>query len=181
MLKRPSSRRKGHSEQIALNLVPVLDTLVTLIAFLLFTMSFLNLVTIESPVPRSSSEELEQKLLEKPLQLTLTLRDNEAEIWSPFEKIPTSKIPNASPGQPDLRNIHETLVQIKKRFPTETHIVIVPSASLNYDTLIAVMDNMRGFEPTDSPVFAKNPKTGIEEQTKTLFPDVIFGNLLGES
>jgi biopolymer transport protein ExbD len=180
VLKRPTSRRKGEAKQIELNLVPVLDTLVTLISFLLFTMSFLNVVGIESQAPIASSEETQAKLKEKPLQLTLSLRENECEIWSPFEKIAPRKVPNLGTLQPDLKAIHEALLDVKKQFPGETHVVLVPEASVNYDTLIAVMDAARGMDPTDAPIFAKNPKTGIDEQTKLLFPDVVFGNLLGE-
>jgi biopolymer transport protein ExbD len=181
VLKRPSSRRKGSREQITLNLVPILDTMVALIGFMLFTTSFLTIVAIESPFPQASTQEVEQKLLEKPLQLTVTMRDKEAEIWSPFERIATKTIPNVAVGQPDTRAIHDALIEIKKQFPGETHIVIVPQAGMNYDILITVMDAMRTLEPTDPPIFAKNAKTGIDEQTKILFPDVIFGNLLGDS
>lgn len=181
MLKRPTSRRKGHSGQIELNLVPILDTLVTLIAFLLFTMTFLNIVGIESPFPIASSEETEQKLKDKPLQLTVTLRDKEAEIWSPFEKITAKTIPNTGAGQPDLKAIHEALIEVKKQFPAETHVVIVPTPGTNYDTLIAVMDSMRVLDPTDTPIIVHNEKTNLDEQSKLLFPDVIFGNLLGDN
>ena len=46
----------------------------------------------------------------------------------------------------------------------------------------AILQSMRrrGIEPTDPPIFAKNAQTGLDEAVKTLFPDVIFGNLLGE-
>jgi biopolymer transport protein ExbD len=181
VLKRPSSRRKGQSEQIALNLVPIIDTMVTLIGFILFTTSFLTIVAIESPFPQTSTQELEQKLKEKPLQLTLSLREKEAEIWSPFEKIKSKIIPNISPGQPDIKLIHDALIDIKKQFPQETHVVMVPMAGMNYDLLITLMDSMRMVDPTDPPIIAKNEKTGVDEQTKTLFPDVIFGNLLGDT
>lgn len=181
MLRRPTSRRKGHADQIELNLVPMLDTFVTLIAFLLFTMTFLNIVGIESPFPIASSEEVEQKLKEKPLQLTVSLRENETSIWSPFEKIPTKTIPNPAPGLPDIRAIHEALIDVKKQFPAETRVVFVPISSTNYDTIVALMDSIRGVEPTDPPIFMKNAQTGLDEQIKLLFPEVIFGNLLGDS
>jgi biopolymer transport protein ExbD len=180
VLKRPTSRRKGHSGQIELNLVPILDTLVALIAFLLFTMTFLNIVGIESPFPIAGKEEVEQKLKEKPLQLTVSLRDNDAEIWSPFERIASKTIPNPAPNVYDLHAIHEALIEVKKQFASETHVVVVPTPSTNYDTLVAVMDTLRGVEPTDPPIFVKDPKTGLDVQTKVLFPDVIFGNLLGD-
>lgn len=181
MFKRPTSRRKTESREISLNLVPILDAMVTLIGFLLFSMSFMALASIESPFPQASREDIETKLKEKPLQLTLTLRDNEAEIWSPFDRIPSRKIPNASAGQPDIKAIHDSLVGIKQQFPTETKLVFVPAAGASYDTLISVMDSVRMVEDSDTPIYRKNPATGNDEAVKTLFPEVIFGNLLGDS
>lgn len=180
MLKRPSARRKAPPRQIELNLVPILDTLVTLIAFLLFTMSFLSLVTIESPAPIVSPEDVKQKLKEPPLQLTLTLRENELELWSPFEKIQPQKIPFLEAGKPDIKTLHEALVDIKNRFPTEKQIVFVPHPSTSYDILIATMDSVRTIEPTDPSVYVKNEATGTDELATQLFPEVIFGNILGD-
>ena len=181
MFKRPSSRRKSKRSEIILNLVPVLDAMVTLISFLLFSMSFFIVVTIESPFPQASQKDVEQKLKEKPLQLTVTLRENQAEVWSPFERIRPKTIPNTAEKLPDIKTIHETLVSVKQQFPLESKIVFVPFSSVNYDTMIAVMDSMRTLEPSDPPVFVKNSTTGIDESVKTLFPEVIFGNLLGDS
>lgn len=179
MLKRPSSRRKTRSSVVALNLVPILDTLVTLVAFLLFTMTFLALVQIESPFPQASTEESEQHLKENPLQLTLTIRETEVEIWSPFDVIPSARISNPSIGMPDLRAIHEALLGIKQRFPNESKVVIVPHASTTYDTLVSIMDTSRLITPTDPPIYRRNPATGNDELVKALFPQIIFGNLLG--
>ena len=87
----------------------------------------------------------------------------------------------AAAGQPDLKAIHEALIDVKKQFPNEGKVIIVPTPGTNYDLLIAVMDTLRGLEPTDPPIFVKNAQTGLDEQAKLLFPDVIFGNLLGDS
>lgn len=181
MLQRPSARRKTASEGIALNLVPILDTMVTLIGFLLFTTSFLAIVAIESPFPQINPSQLPEQLKEKPLQLTLTLGEKESEIWSPFERIPTQKIAHSEDGHPDLKKIHEALLEVKKQFPIENKIIIVPTASTAYDTLVAIMDSVRKIETTDAPIFVKNEKTGTDEAIKGLFPEVIFGNLLGDS
>lgn len=181
MLKRPSSRRKSSREPIRLNLVPILDAMVVLIGFLLFTTSFLAIVSIESPFPTASPEQNQEKIRQRPLQLTLTLRDKEVEIWSPFGKIKATTIPNVLPGQPDINKIHETLVAVKQQFPAETKIVLVPTRETDYDTLIQVMDGIRQMEKSDPPLFAKNALTGNDEPVKMLFPEVIFGNLLGDS
>lgn len=183
MLKRPStsSRLKGGQSQIQLNLIPILDTMVTLIAFLLFTMSFLSIVSIESPFPVASPEQVQQKLKERPLQLTVTIRESDTEIWSPFGLIEARKIPNPSAGQPDVQALHQALVEVKQKFPTESQIVIVPQGGITYDTLVASMDSMRMLDATDPPLFVKNPATGNDDAVKSLFPEIVFGNLLGDS
>ncbi len=181
MLKRPTSRRKSHQAGIEINLVPILDTMVTLIGFLLFTTSFITLVSIESPLPQSSPDEIKEKIKEKPLQLTLTLRDQDVAIWSPFSKIPPKSVPNAQDGKPDTKAIHEALLEVKKQFPTENTVVIVPRHSVLYDTLMALMDTARTIEPTDTPIYFKNAETGNDEPLKLLFPKIVFGNLLEDT
>jgi biopolymer transport protein ExbD len=181
LFKRPSSRRKSGTEEIDVNLVPILDTMVTLIGFLLFTTSFLSLVSIESLLPQASPDEVEEKIKEKPLQLTLTVRPKEIEIWSPFGKIPSKTISNTPDGTFDTKNIHDFLVEVKKQFPKEINIVLVPTSSTEYDRLILLMDSLRTMEPSDPPIYVKNEKTGLDEPIKSLFPKIVFGNLLGES
>jgi biopolymer transport protein ExbD len=180
LFKQPSSRRKSNKEQIELNLVPILDTMVALISFLLFTTSFIAIVSMQSPFPEISREDVQKKLTQKPLQLTVTLREREVELWSPFERIPAHTIPNGPNGQVDLKALHDATVAVKQKFPAETQVVLVPYAGASYDTLVAVMDSIRLSDPGDPPVFSVNPKTGVNEAIKTLFPDVIFGNLLGD-
>ncbi len=179
MLSRPSLRRRTENGDIILNLVPILDAMVTLIAFLLYTMSFLALVSIETPFPEASKEVNQELIEKKPLQLTLTVRENELELWSPFEKIEKQTLPFTEPGKPDTAALHSALIEIKKAHPDETKIVFAPNAGVNYDTLINLMDASRTLDPTDPPLFKTNAETGTDEAIKTLFPEIIFGNLLG--
>lgn len=181
MLKRPSARRKSHTEGIELNLVPILDAMVTLIGFMLFTTSFLALVHIESPLPQASPEAVLDQSKEKPLQLTLTVKEKEVEIWSPFNRIQTKSIPNNAEGKPDSKAIHEALLEIKKKFPAESSLVLMPTQSAPYDLLVELMDTARGIDPTDPTIYVKNEKTGVDEPIKSLFPKIVFGNLLGDS
>ncbi len=180
MLKRPSSRRRSAPSEVAINLVPMLDALVTLIGFLLFSMSFLALVTIETPIPQISESDVQKKITEKPLQLTVTLRDKETEIWSPFQRIQSQTIAHNSEGLPDTAAIHAAMIEIKRQFINENKVVFVPAASTSYDILVAVMDALRVLEPTDPALFKTNERTGIDEPVKVLFSEVVFGNLLGE-
>lgn len=183
MLKRPSARRKSHQESAELPLVPILDTMVTLIGFLLFTTSFIGIVSIESPLPQASPEEVQSQIenKEKPLQLTLSMREKDIEIWSPFQKIEPRVVVNTPTGDPDTQAIHAALLEIKKLFPKEVSVVLVPTQNTPYDRLVSLMDSVRVLEPTDPPLYLKNETTGLDETLKTLFPKVIFGNLLEEN
>lgn len=163
------------------NLVPMLDALITMIAFLLYTMTMLALVTIESPAPVSSTAENEKQLKTRPLQLTLTLSTDYAELWSPFELIQPKKLAYTPDGQPDVNLIHQAIVEVKQKFQTETKLVLVPHNGITYDTIVAVMDAVRKAEPTDPSLFRKNPQTGTDEPVTDLFPEIIFGNLLGDT
>ncbi len=177
-LKRPTSRRKSSQDGITLNLVPILDAMVTLIAFLLFSMAIFAVVTIETEFPQVSSM-YEKPPKQKPLQLTLSFDKNTVEIWSAFNLIKATKIPNEKQGEPNFLAIHEALVNIKQQFPYEDRIVLSPFGGASYDVLISLMDTVRILEKTDPPIFAKNKETGMDEPQKMLFPQIVFGNLLG--
>ena len=179
MLKRPSSRRRSTHAEIQLNLVPMLDALVTMIAFLMYTMAFLSLTMMESPLPIVSSEENQIQLKERPLQLTLTVNDQNLLLWSPFDLIPQQAIPNKQDGTADTLKLHEALIGIKQKFPTEKKIIFVPKSNTSYDTIVMVLDAARVFDKTDPVISVVNEKTKVQEQVKEFFPDVIFGNLLG--
>ncbi len=162
-----------------MNLVPMLDALVTMIAFLMYTMAFLSLTMIESPLPMVSSEQNQVQLKERPLQLTITVNDKDLLIWSPFDLIPQMHIPNRDDGTPDVLKLHEAVIGIKQKFPTETKLVLVPKGATSYDTIVMVLDAARSLDKTDPPIVLINPQTKVQEEAKVLFPEVIFGNLLG--
>lgn len=180
MLARPSGRRRSAPQEVIVNLVPMMDALVTMIAFLMYTMAFLQLTMIESPLPLVSPEQNTSKLKERPLQLTLTVKDSSVLLWSPFDLVPQLEIQNQADGNPDFYKIHESLLEIKKKFPKENKIILVPKGVTSYDSIIATLDAVRNFEKTDLPIVFENPDTKVQEQAKTLFDDVIFGNLLGD-
>jgi biopolymer transport protein ExbD len=179
MLKRPSSRRRTNPQEVQLNLVPMLDALVTMIAFLMYTMAFMSLTMIESPLPIVSSSQNQSQLKERPLQLTITFNEKDTLLWSPFDMIPQQSIPNHPDGSIDALKLHEVVIGIKQKFPTETKIIFVPKGNTSYDTIVIASDAVRAFDKTDPVISVPNPTTGVQEQAKQLFGEVVFGNLLG--
>jgi hypothetical protein len=160
----------------------MLDTLVTLIAFSLFSMTFLSVVSMDSQVPVNSAASFKDRMDQRPLQLTMSEGFDATTIWSPFERISKVTVPHLEGGGgPDVLRIHSELVKVKQKFPKERQLVIVPSSTTPYDTLVALMDAARLLDNTDPPVFQKNEQTGVNQAENMLFPEVVFGNLLGDT
>lgn len=168
--------RRGTSAPLGMNLVPMLDAMVTLIAFLLYTASFISLATIDSPVPLAAAP---SKITGRPLQLTLTIGEKNLTLWSPFDKIETRKIPHLDDGTFALDSLHEAILGVKRKFPSETKIVVVPASTTSYDELIGVMDSVRDPSPSDPAITLPADQDGIERVVARLFPEIVFGNLLG--
>jgi biopolymer transport protein ExbD len=178
MLKRPTSRRRSREADFDINIVPLLDTLVTLIAFLMFSMSIINVVSLDSFAPTQDSKSINQPIKKKPLQLTLSFQGRGMLLWSPFGRIKERRIRDLADGTPNLVGLHQELIKLKNRFPTENQLILMPSADLSYELLIKVMDSIRSLEATDPTIYVKNPKTGVDEVAIFLFPDIVFGNLM---
>ncbi len=183
MFKRPSIRKKERTREINLNLVPILDALVTLTAFLLFSSSFLALVVIDSPVPLVSSAQVQlEKIKDKPLQLTVHIQENQIIIsdWSGSREhhvIRNIQDPTTQESRYDLEKFHVLLVEIKQRYPHETKLILKPISGVAYEVLVDIMDAARELSNTDPPLYQKTAQGEQVPETK-LFPEIIFGNIM---
>lgn len=175
MLRRPSSQRRGNKVKLEeLPLVPVIDAFVTLVAFLLMVTSLLAVTLIDTPVPVVSSQPPENK---RPLSLTVHLEQDRLRIESPFGHIPRTEIPRTDTAY-DLVKFHDLLLGIKNKFPTEKQIILMPSATTEYNDIVQVMDAARKINPADPALYIKDDK-GQDVVVTDLFNDVVFGNILG--
>ena len=184
MFRRPSLRRKSASSEVNINLVPMLDALVTLVTFLIFTTSFLSIAAIETPAPQlaPASEQVE-KLKEKPLQLTAFIQEKQIVIsdWSGSRenhRIASVLDPTLGEYRYDLESFHKTLIEIKSRHPNETKLILKPEGGVSYESIVGIMDSARNFDEKSDPSMIKKDENGTEVIEKNLFPEVIFGNIM---
>src|SRR3989344_4507893 len=127
MIRRPSHRRRSPPQEIVeLPLVPIMDAFVTLIAFMLMSAALIAVTLIDTPVPLVSTVPDTSK--EKPLTLTVRLREDGLNIESPFNKIPKQFIPRTE-KEYNFEKFHEALVVIKQKFPKEKKIIFMPEAN----------------------------------------------------
>lgn len=183
MLRRPSARRKSAQSEVQINLVPMLDALVTLVTFLLLSSAFLAINTIDTPAPLlAPAEEQIEQLKDKPLQLTAYIQEKQIIIsdWSGSREkhvIPSVMDPTSGELRYDLEAFHKALVEIKQRHPAESKLILKPEGGVAYEGLIGLMDAARFFDEKSDPPMVKK-ENGVDVPEKNLFPEVIFGNIM---
>lgn len=184
MFRRPSSRRKSVQAEVNINLVPMLDALVTLVTFLLLTSAFISVSVIDTPAPLlAPATEQVEKVKDKPLQLTAYVQEKQIVLsdWSGSREkhvIPSVTDPSSNEPRYDLETFHKVLVEIKGRYPAETKLILKPEGGVAYESIVGIMDAARFFDEKSDPPMVKKNEQGVDVPEKNLFPEVIFGNLM---
>jgi biopolymer transport protein ExbD len=144
-----------------LNIVPMIDMMVILVFFLLFTAVFsnTNILELNLPAPNSSVPELP-----KGLQLEVIVRKNNIEIADRNSGVLRS-LPRKA-GEYDYLGLSEYLQFVKSKYPGVMAASVLMEQDIPYDVLVQTMDNVRLFEMNDAPAFTK-----VE-----LFPDISIGD-----
>ncbi len=144
-----------------LNIVPMIDMMVILVFFLLFTAVFsnTNILELNLPAPNSSVPELP-----KGLQLEIHVRHTGIDIADRNSGILRS-LPMKDADY-DYKGLSEYLQFVKSKYPAVTEASVLLEQDIPYDVLVQTMDNVRLYEMNDAPAFTK-----VE-----LFPDISVGD-----
>ncbi|HLA74021.1 MAG TPA: biopolymer transporter ExbD [Steroidobacteraceae bacterium] len=155
---RNHAKYKGRND---LNIVPMIDMMVILVFFLLFTAVFsnTNILELNLPAPNSSVPDLP-----KGLQLEVHVRRTGIDIADRNTGVLRS-LPMKPDGY-DYQGLSEYLQFVKSKYPTVTEASVLLEQDIPYDVLVQTMDNVRLWEMNDAPNFTK-----VE-----LFPDISVGD-----
>ncbi|HYJ41190.1 MAG TPA: biopolymer transporter ExbD [Steroidobacteraceae bacterium] len=155
---RNHAKYKGRND---LNIVPMIDMMVILVFFLLFTAVFsnTNILELNLPAPNSSVPELPQGL-----QLEVIVRKNSIEIADRNSGVLRS-LPKKE-GEYDYAGLSEFLQFVKAKYPTVLAANVLLEQDIPYDVLVQTMDNTRLW---------LNAK-GIGLVKVELFPDISVGD-----
>ena len=175
MFRTPSSRRKVKKDH-KLNLIPILDSVFIFIFFLLMSVNFIQIFEINSDVP-IISDSPPPKNQKKPLALTLQINRTSLVLSAGVPSQIIKRVGKNSEGKYDLIALHDFLVNLKQKHIDEESIIFEPTVDLEYEELINIMDSVRLLKDTDETLFKKN-KEGLDEKLKTLFNNIIFGNIM---
>jgi biopolymer transport protein ExbD len=145
-----------------LEITAFINLIVVLVPFLLSTAVFTRLAVIDLSLPAQNSG-VEQLKVDH-LQLEVTIRRDSIEVGDRIGGL-IQRIPNAS-GAPDTRALTALMVQIKERYPSELAATVMAEPDTAYDTLVHVMDAVRGTYTAQGPKVVRSQ----------LFPDISIGD-----
>jgi biopolymer transport protein ExbD len=141
--------------------------------------SFIKIYEIPSDVPIVSSAP-PPKTKKKPLALTLGVTQSKILIYTGVPSRVVKSIAKTSEGKYDFEQLKLFLIGLKKRHMHEKTVVLEPRVDLEYQEIIEIMDAVRVLRRTDEALYlTKVDKQGnkFEERLKTLFGNIIFGNI----
>ena len=149
-----------HQGRDDLNIVPMIDMMVILVFFLIFTAVFSKTNILQLNLPANNSAPID---LPKGLKLEVIIRPNDL-LVNDRNSGPLKLIENTASGY-DLENLSVFMRQVKSQFPQMTDATILPGPAVSYDTLVQVMDAVRIYQLPVAP-FSK----------AELFPDIAIAD-----
>jgi len=149
-----------HRGRDDLNIVPMIDMMVILVFFLIFTAVFSKTNILQLNLPATATTPVE---LPKDLKLEIIIHADEL-VVNDRNSGPLKTIANTANGY-DLDKLSEFMRQIKSQFPQMTDATILPGPAVPYDTLVQVMDTVRVYQLPVAP-FSK----------AELFPDIAIAD-----
>jgi biopolymer transport protein ExbD len=150
-----------HQGRDDLNIVPMIDMMVILVFFLIFTAVFSKTNILQLNLPAASTAAPLD--LPKTLKLEVIIRPDEL-IVNDRNLGPLKSLPNTPTGF-DLDGLSEFIRRVKSQFPDMTDATVLPSPATSYDTLVQVMDTVRVYQLPVAP-FSK----------AELFPDIAIAD-----
>jgi biopolymer transport protein ExbD len=135
---RNHARYRGRND---LNIVPMLDVMVILIFFLIFTAVFskMNILELNLPVDGGS-----QPQLPAVLELEVIVRGDAIEVADRNTGL-LQRLPNRVDGV-DYTGLSNYLRRVKIRFPEKKDATVLLEEDTPYDTMVRTMDTMKSFD-----------------------------------
>jgi biopolymer transport protein ExbD len=150
-----------HQGRDDLNIVPMIDMMVILVFFLIFTAVFSKTNILQLNLPANASAAPLD--LPKGLKLEVIIRPDDL-VVNDRNSGPLKVLDNTPTGY-DLDGLSEYMRRVKATYPQMTDATILPGPSVAYDTLVQVMDTVRVYQLPVAP-FSK----------AELFPDIAIGD-----
>jgi biopolymer transport protein ExbD len=165
-VRRHHARLRGRHD---LNMVPMIDMMVILVFFLIFTAVFSKTNVLELNLPSSTAGVPD---LPEGLQLEVIVRDNSIDVADRATGVLQS-VPNTATGY-DLAQLGSYLERVKAKFPDNQSATILMGPDIAYDVLVQVMDTVRVRVLPATP--GQAGAAGASQVQAELFPEISVGD-----
>jgi len=160
-----------------LNLAPMMDMLVSIIPFMLLSATFLQIVLINVPLPEPVAKALAQDRQQDKREVSIRVDMEGAtgflvEVKDEGGHVTKYTVGNAG-SDFDYQSLHRKLVEVKQHYPKIFRVELNPAESVDYKSIVKVMDATRNMENADPKIMIENAETPL------LFPDVVLSNVMG--
>ena len=135
---RNHARYRGRND---VNIVPMLDVMVILISFLIFTAVFSKMNILELNLPANGGPPPE---LPAVLELEVIVRQGVIEVADRNSGL-LQRLPDTAQGK-DFEGLSNYLRRVKIRFPEKKDATVLLEADIPYDTMVQSMDTMKSFD-----------------------------------
>ncbi len=157
---RHHARYRGRND---LNIVPMLDVMVILTFFLIFTAVFSKTSVVEVNLPGPG---VQAPPPVPTLELEINLRRNGLEVADRNVGV-LQTIPLTVTGFQDIPQLSKYLQGVKARFPDKLDATLLVADDVDYDTIVQVMDAIRSRQDVE----------GTKVTTTQLFPRISLGDV----
>lgn len=174
--RRVRARDNSAAATFDLNLAPMLDMMVALVPFLLISATFITVMVIDVPLPVPVAKALQQDRNKDKRQVDILVSVDKRQgmnlvIKSRGGSVQRHRIPNRA-GELDTDTLHKKLVKVKQRYPKVFRMKLNPRDSVEYNSVVRVMDAARRMRKDDPKVLIDGAETPL------MFPDVVLANVM---
>ena len=156
--QRNHARYRGRND---LNIVPMLDVMVILTFFLIFTAVFSKASILEVHLPGPGARAANAV---PALELEIIVRRGGVEVADRSSGV-LERLPAIAAGQ-DVVRLSAVLEHLKERFPDTQSATLLVAEDVDYDTIVQVMDAVR----------VRQSMSGSRVVRTTLFPQISLGD-----
>jgi biopolymer transport protein ExbD len=172
--------RRASDATFDLNLAPILDIIVSVVPMLLLSIAFVQVKMIETPVPQAVAEAIQRAEEKEDTQIRLQVSSKDGFTFNVVTKGHEQKfqIPNRQ-SKWDYDGLQRTAFEVRQKYPQIFKLDMAPEGDVNLNDLVEVMDRIRK-DPADRKIAFVDPKNGDKFETSLMFPNVVFGNVMGD-
>lgn len=173
-------RTRATDATFDLNLVPVLDIIVSIIPLLLLSVAFIQVKLIDTPVPQVVADAMNRANEKSETTVTLKVSKARGFVFEVTKDGSTKRfrVP-AKSGAFDYEGLQARAFEIKKSFPQVFRLDLAPDEDVPLNDLVKVMDSIRK-DPQARKLAFVDPENGEKVETDLLFPNVMFSNVVGD-